>query len=100
MGLFSRPRIQFNLPSFVVELAQLCTTNRLFSLVSVYTVRKNIIRGRNAPFFRQILSPLISFSNLMIFLITEIEVIDIKFIYQPTNPRIQCFVVLENYLLF
>lgn len=36
----------------------------------------------------------------MIFLITEIEVIDIKFIYQQTSPRIQCFVVSENYLLF
>lgn len=48
MGLFSRPRIQFNLPSFVVELTQLCTTNRLFSLVSVYTVRKNII-GEEMP---------------------------------------------------
>lgn len=48
MGLFSRPRIQFNLPSFVVELTQLCTTNRLFSLVSVIQLGKNII-GEEMP---------------------------------------------------
>lgn len=71
-----------------------------FFACQCYTIRKKHNRGRNAPFFREILSPLISFSNLMIFLITEIEVIDIKFIYQQTSPRIQCFVVSENYLLF
>ena len=48
MGLFSRPRIQFNLPSFVVELTQLCTTNGLFSLVSVIQLGKNII-GEEMP---------------------------------------------------